>query len=408
MCIITGPRVELAITLVDRMKKLFEPASVYFDSKETVIELNGVRIEAFPSHHLDAARGLANVSFILLDESDFFPIGQQQDARDVSERYIAKSDPYIVMVSTPNQPGGLFETIEREHSDKCLYKRIFLDYTYGLGKIYSYKDIEVAKTSPSFSREFNLMYGGHIGNVFSENSIQVALKMGAEQYDPTSSKNSAVNPFAKKVMAIDPGWGSSACGYCICQLVNVMTTTIRNNSNSTTMTYSAGGSYTGDVIQILYAEEFSRPDFNDMISLSLALMQRYGLSNDPDARVFVDGSASAFIRSLKTAIGENPDYEGVIARAKSAGFKEPPAHWLGKVSPIMFGTGGAHKSMLGHAKMLLDNHYIAIHPSFTKLVTAIRTAYENDGSLDKERTAHNDVFDAWRMCLKHFELKSRR
>jgi hypothetical protein len=44
-------------------------------------------------------RGLPNVSFILLDEADFFPPGQQQqaDARDVSERYIAKSNPYIVM-----------------------------------------------------------------------------------------------------------------------------------------------------------------------------------------------------------------------------------------------------------------------------------------------------------------------
>jgi len=37
-------------------------------------------------------RSLVNVSFILLDEVDFFPPGEQQDARDVSERYIAKSE----------------------------------------------------------------------------------------------------------------------------------------------------------------------------------------------------------------------------------------------------------------------------------------------------------------------------
>jgi hypothetical protein len=50
VCIITGPRIELAITLIDRMKKLFEPrGNIYFDTKETVLELNGVRIEAFPS-----------------------------------------------------------------------------------------------------------------------------------------------------------------------------------------------------------------------------------------------------------------------------------------------------------------------------------------------------------------------
>jgi hypothetical protein len=107
MCIVTGPRIDLAIALIDRIKKLFASNKdlANFDTKETVIELNNVKVEAFPSHHLDAMRGLPNVSFILLDEADFFPPGQQQDARDVSERYIAKSNPYIVMVSTPNAPG---------------------------------------------------------------------------------------------------------------------------------------------------------------------------------------------------------------------------------------------------------------------------------------------------------------
>ena len=108
MCIVTGPRIDLAIALIDRMKKLFAGSSggkglIIFDTQETVMELNNVKIETFPSHHLDAMRGLPHVSFILLDEADFFPPGQQQDARDVSERYIAKSNPYIVMVSTPNE-----------------------------------------------------------------------------------------------------------------------------------------------------------------------------------------------------------------------------------------------------------------------------------------------------------------
>ena len=85
MCIVTGPRIELAITLIDRMKRLFQLAGasakrISFDSKETVIELNGVHLEAYPSRHLDSMRGLTNVSFIYLDEADFFPLGQQQDA----------------------------------------------------------------------------------------------------------------------------------------------------------------------------------------------------------------------------------------------------------------------------------------------------------------------------------------
>src|SRR3569833_2568178 len=110
--------------------------------------------------------GLPNVSFILLDESDFFPPGQQQDARDVSERYIAKSNPYIVMVSTPNAPEGLFERIEKESEDICLYKRIFLDYTYGIGKIYIVEEIEKAKQSPTKKQKNNHKKQGKIGNVF--------------------------------------------------------------------------------------------------------------------------------------------------------------------------------------------------------------------------------------------------
>jgi hypothetical protein len=104
------------------MKKLFS-GLVTFDTKENVIELNNVKTEVFTSHSLDAMRGLPNVSFILLDEVDFFPPGHQQaDARDVFERYIAKSNPYIVMVSTPNAPDGLFERIEKEAEDVFFYK----------------------------------------------------------------------------------------------------------------------------------------------------------------------------------------------------------------------------------------------------------------------------------------------
>jgi hypothetical protein len=41
------------------------------------------------------------------------------------------------MISTPNAPDDLFEKIEKEKDETCLYKRIKLDYTYGLDKISS-------------------------------------------------------------------------------------------------------------------------------------------------------------------------------------------------------------------------------------------------------------------------------
>ena len=40
---------------------------------------------------------------------------------------------------------GLFERIEQEPEETCIYKRIFLDYTYGLDKIYTREEIEKAK-----------------------------------------------------------------------------------------------------------------------------------------------------------------------------------------------------------------------------------------------------------------------
>jgi hypothetical protein len=103
MCIVTGSNIDVAIKLIKRMKSLFErKLGLTFANKETVLELNGCRIEAYPSNHIDAYRALDNPKFILLDEADFFRKGEQEDVRHVSERYIAKSDPYIVMVSTPN------------------------------------------------------------------------------------------------------------------------------------------------------------------------------------------------------------------------------------------------------------------------------------------------------------------
>jgi hypothetical protein len=78
------------------------------------------------------------------------------------------------MVSTPNAPNGLFERIEKEPEDTCLYRRLFLDYTYGLDRIYTREEIEKAKASPSFEREYNLTYSScnntsKYSEVFSKN-----------------------------------------------------------------------------------------------------------------------------------------------------------------------------------------------------------------------------------------------
>ena len=120
MVIVTGPNQDLAIKLIKRLKAIFErKLGLTFQNKETVLELNGCQIEAYPSNHIDSFRSLTNPKFIFLDESDFWRKGEVDEVRHVVERYIVKSDPYIVMVSTPNAPNGLFDRIEREPEDTC-------------------------------------------------------------------------------------------------------------------------------------------------------------------------------------------------------------------------------------------------------------------------------------------------
>jgi hypothetical protein len=371
-----GPRIDLAIALIDRMKKLFARskgiAATPFDTKETVIELNGVKIEAFPSHHLDAMRGLPNVSFILPDEADFFPPGQQQDARDVSERYIAKSNPYIVMVSTPNAPEGLFERIEKESEGTCLYKRIFLDYTYGIGNIYTAEEIQKARQSPSFEREYNLKYLGKIGNVFHTKDIEAAIEKGrkynSDDFNPYYSLTS-------RSMGIDPAYGSSAFGIVVTE-------------------------WADGIVQILYAEEYHRPDYNEMLSVVYELMSKYQID-----KVYIDGANPSFIKSLKLQIGEDADYDKVIARYRSEELGDDPTKDM-KIVPVNFNK--EHKAMLGHCKMILedDRGKIAINPDkFDKLITALKTAVDIDGTLDKESTSYNDIFDAFRLALRFYHYR---
>jgi hypothetical protein len=55
-----------------------------------------------------------------------------------------------------------------------------------------------------------------------------------------------------------------------------------------------------------------------------------------------------------------------------------------------------------------DRGRIAINPDrFDKLITALRTAVDNDGTRDKEATSYNDIFDAFRLAkFYHFKDSS--
>jgi hypothetical protein len=60
---------------------------------------------------------------------------------------------------------------------------------------------------------------------------------------------------------------------------------------------------------------------------------------------------------------------------------------------------------LEHTKYLLEDPegLIAIHPTFEKLLTSLRTAIANEYKLDKEQTSYNDLLDAFMLSLQFYK-----
>ena len=56
-----------------------------------------------------------------------------------------------------------------------------MDYHYGLGKIYTKEEIDNAKHSPAFDREYGFQYLGKVGNVFNEFQVLKSIELG-EKY----------------------------------------------------------------------------------------------------------------------------------------------------------------------------------------------------------------------------------
>ncbi|MFL6399850.1 MAG: hypothetical protein ACJ72J_09775 [Nitrososphaeraceae archaeon] len=153
-------------------------------------------------------------------------------------------------------------------------------------------------------------------------------------------------------------------------------------------------------IQILHAEEYHRPDYNEMLSVVYGLISKYQVD-----KIYIDGANPSFIKLLKLQIGEDPDYDKVIARAKAEGWGDS---WSDNMRIIPVNFNSEHKAMLGHCKMVLENEgggRIAINPAFDKLITALRTAVDNDGSLEKDSTSYHDIFDAFRLALKLYNFQ---
>jgi hypothetical protein len=333
MCIVTGPNINLAKGLIRRLKEICEP--IYDKkrrAKDIALVLNGCRVEAFPSHHLDAMRSLPNPKFIFIDEADFFPPKELRNTRVVAERYIAKSDPYIVMVSTPNLPGGLYESIEKEQEETCLYRRLFLPYTVGLNKIYTEQEIQRAKESPSFEREFNLKYGHGIGDIFPY-----------ERVDECVGKYDLALAGGRKVLAVDPGFGSSMFAIVGAELMD------------------------DGIAYVKEAHQYKRPSPVAMFNIVAAMARRW-------KTVVVDGS--------------RPEIADELQRMKVDARK------------ISFKDDLLEMTLV--AARIVKERQVRIHPAFSELIYQLKAVKFNDrGNPDKSAGLTFDLGDALMMALHY-------
>ena len=136
-----------------------------------------------------------------------------------------------------------------------------------------------------------------------------------------------------------------------------------------------------------------------MIEKIWQLKQRYGYVSN----IYVDAANPEVWSALKREFGENDNEQYV--RDQIAECRKYRLHVEDRmfVVPVPFSVEGSH--MLQHAKWILEekdedgSSLIAIHPSFDKLLTSLRTAVANEYKLDKQETSYDDILDAFRLSL---------
>jgi hypothetical protein len=182
--LICGPRQALADDLILRLKRILLPLGIVDETTAQVCRFLNVTVEAFPSARVSTLRGYDDLKIAYLDEFGFFGSSkEEQEVRAVCEGYIAKTGLSIICVSTPSHPPTVFEQLMEESDNTCMYKRYRLPYTIALQKpgeplswIYSQAEIDQARLSPTFPREYELAASWvGLGNCFLENHIKECI-----------------------------------------------------------------------------------------------------------------------------------------------------------------------------------------------------------------------------------------
>jgi len=352
--VITGPNVDLAQDLIRRAKTFLVKRGVgYVDHGAYEMEVNGSRIKCYPSNNIHSARGKPKVSVFFGDEAAFFKLRDDSIVRTVGERYIGKSDSWVIWVSTAGEePSGFFYDIMQEPergAEKTIYKRFHFYVEAGLKvdpktktSIFSKEYIDKAAEARSYAREYLGEWGKNVGDIFSPEGIDLCCntEYNWQEADDTNDR----------VIGIDPGFGSSEFGICVIQK--------RKGKKS-----------------IIYADSFERASYIDTVNKIKSLSEKFKTK-----RIFADSSWPEGIRDLRDKYFMN-------------------------VQAIAFNQYG--EKMLNYAAHHIDFQKVEIHPRFKKLKSQLMTIkYNKKGGTDKTRQNPFDLGDAFLLALYYYKMGS--
>jgi hypothetical protein len=288
--------------------------------------------------------------------------------------YISKpnSQSQIVFCSTPNKPGDLMHQLMTEPEKDSLYYRLSFDYKYGLEgpyPIYSQQEIDEAIRSREFPREMNLEFVGTLGNCFSQYAIDRAVELG-NKYDGTP-----INKNAKHSCGVDPGFGSSSCGFCVLE-------------------------YSDSIIKVVFAEQYDRSSFNSMIQKIWEIRNMVGILSN----VYIDAVNVEFVEAAKQELGEDSDCYRIHEKIAWCKKNSLNVSDYMQVVPVSFAQEGARMS--SHCKNILEHEdsLIAINSKWDKLIVGLRGALATEYRLDKTESPYSDLIDSFRLSMKFFTL----
>ena len=363
--IISGTHVRHANDVKIKMEDLFRKRFplIRLESKFTDLWIKNTNIKIFPSRNVKDLRGYTDVSYLFIDEADYFEPSVNSELLHAITRYEEKSNCTTIMVSTPNRPGGLFETIEKDPNSK--YCKIVLDYTVGLDKIYDRKEIEKKKNEPEFPREYMGQYLGRVGNVFLPSQIQNCIELGSEY----SIDKVPVSLYTLKSVGIDPGFSSSGTGIVVLEHIKP--------------------ELQEDKIRVIESHFIEKGDPNKIVELCWSRWKKHNWMN---TYFFIDGSNRAMVNLLKIRWDESLTWE----TSESFGPNS-------RIRPVNFST--EHKNMLSNLHAVISKGYLGIEEKHDKLLTSLRTAHAEELNLKKDQTSYSDLLDALRLALKGYQIE---